>query len=531
MSNADTLLRNQLHIIGETKYKEFQVINNFWKQQHEFIKDWQNAYKQMNDVFTKEAQIIESTFYSKSAGFIPEDGETIMTSLSYIGNITQLLCNRVVRLFNGVLDSLDMKFKDIEEAFKSAGYTDKKGKQKDVVNETIVASLHSLTQNASVTITKMVTDFIGQYENFFRMGISFIEESEQFKQMKDNITIQSQEMEKMNATKHFVQYANVSLKKILEEEHRTENDLPRVIEDFNTIILKKGINTKGIFRETTATNKMIEEVYLRMSVTNFEEFDPAAVAAVYKRFLRGIPNQIFHEEQCQLLSLKVRINQMNTQENIKAISEIFETLSVPKKILFTQLLKVLTKIVQNEKVNSMSSKNLAVCLTPSIFQIGESEVSQMMLPKLIDIMKFMTDNFNLLFPKHSENFFHSKDSFQKKHSDDSKKMNFLQRREPTAVKDQSNQTESNPIVLSAAPFGSANASLKGSLRNSGNSSGFTGFSGVQKDKEEGNERKGFLQTRTPEKGEVTQRRAGVGLGLKRKVAQTQITPEEENENN
>ena len=34
MSNADTLLRNQLHIIGETKYKEFKVINNFWKQQH-----------------------------------------------------------------------------------------------------------------------------------------------------------------------------------------------------------------------------------------------------------------------------------------------------------------------------------------------------------------------------------------------------------------------------------------------------------------------------------------------------------------
>ena len=43
--------------------------------------------------------------------FMPEDGETIMTSLSYIGNLIQLLCNRVVRLFNGVLDSLDMKFK------------------------------------------------------------------------------------------------------------------------------------------------------------------------------------------------------------------------------------------------------------------------------------------------------------------------------------------------------------------------------------------------------------------------------------
>ena len=59
MSSAEILLANQLHLIGETKYKEFQIINNFWKQQHAFIKEWESTFKKMNELFTKEAHIIE----------------------------------------------------------------------------------------------------------------------------------------------------------------------------------------------------------------------------------------------------------------------------------------------------------------------------------------------------------------------------------------------------------------------------------------------------------------------------------------
>ena len=145
MSTA-TLLANQLHIIGETKYKEFQIINNFWKQQHDFIQQWEAAHKKMNEVFTKEAQIIETTFYSNYAGFLPTEGETIITAISYIGNIAQLLCTRTTTLFRSVLDNLDVKFKAIEKEFKSVGYNSRL-KQKDVVNETIIIICHFIICN------------------------------------------------------------------------------------------------------------------------------------------------------------------------------------------------------------------------------------------------------------------------------------------------------------------------------------------------------------------------------------------------
>ena len=399
---AETLLANQLHIIGETKYKEFQIINNFWKQQHSFIKEWENCFNKMNELFTKEAHIIESTFYSNSCGFIPKDGETIITSISYIGNITQLLCRKATSIFQEVLTSFDTKFKAIEKEFKSAGFTTK-SHQKDVVNETIVTSLHSLTQTASITITKMFTDFITQYEDFFRLGLSFIDDSEQFKRMKENIEKRITD-DKYKLHTNIVQYSNVPLAKILEVEKRTKRDLPRVIENIHFLLLKKGLNTKGIFRETNTSQNTIQEIYLRMSVTNFEELTPDAIAAVYKRFLRGLPGNIFNEEQSLQLANKFCSLQGDTSQIVDILKDSIEQLPEELKTLFIHLLRLCSKIAQNEKTNSMPPKNLAVCLTPSVFDLSENESSQFALPSLLNVMVAFINNFSTLFPRYADPF-------------------------------------------------------------------------------------------------------------------------------
>ncbi|GAB1227756.1 hypothetical protein ENUP19_0354G0013, partial [Entamoeba nuttalli] len=204
-----SLLDNQLHIIGETKFKEFNVINNFWMKQHDFIKEWNEVYHTMNKVLRKETDLIEATFYSNSVGFVPEDGEVIISALSYINNSTQMFASHVSELFSGVLDSLDIKFKEIEKEFKSAGYSQKclfyykiyifvykirgvkylyvLAKQGDIVNEKIITLYHSLSTTTSLTITKMFTDMLDNYYKYFGMGITFIEESDKFKRMKETI--------------------------------------------------------------------------------------------------------------------------------------------------------------------------------------------------------------------------------------------------------------------------------------------------------------------------------------------------------
>ncbi|EDR27263.1 hypothetical protein EDI_344690 [Entamoeba dispar SAW760] len=395
-----SLLDNQLHIIGETKFKEFSVINNFWNKQHEFIKEWNEVYSTMNTILRKETDLIEATFYNNSVGFVPEDGEVIISALSYINNSTQMFASHVSELFSSVLDSLDMKFQEIENEFKSAGYS-QKSKQGDIVNEKIITLYHSLSTTTSLTITKMFTDMLDDYYKYFRMGITFIEESDKFKQMKETINKKITD-EKLKFQPQTVTYANVPISAILKDEHRTTRDLPRVIENIHMCLMKNGLNTKGIFRESTATTNVIQEIYMRMSVTNFLELPPDVTAAVYKKFLRELPNHIFNLSQTMELAERMNTIQ-NTEENIiqlmkNAVNQLPEEL----KTLFIHLLRLCNKIAQNEQINSMGSKNLSVCLTPSVFSISEGENGQYVLPSLLNLLTNYINHFNKLFPRFAD---------------------------------------------------------------------------------------------------------------------------------
>ncbi|BFU18809.1 RhoGAP domain containing protein [Entamoeba histolytica HM-1:IMSS-B] len=395
-----SLLDNQLHIIGETKFKEFSVINNFWTKQHDFIKEWNEVYNTMNKVLRKETDLIEATFYNNSVGFVPEDGEVIISALSYINNSTQMFASHVSELFSGVLDSLDMKFKEIEKEFKSAGYS-QKSKQGDIVNEKIITLYHSLSTTTSLTITKMFTDMLDNYYKYFGMGITFIEESDKFKRMKETINKRITD-EKLKSQPQTVTYANVPISAILKEENRTTRDLPRVIENIHMCLMKNGLNTKGIFRESTATANVIQEIYMRMSVTNFLELPPDVTAAVYKKFLRELPNHIFNQSQTMELAERMTTIQNTGESSIELMKNAVDQLPEELKTLFIHLLRLCYKIAQNEKINSMGSKNLSVCLTPSVFSISEGENGQYALPSLLNLLTNYINHFNELFPRYAD---------------------------------------------------------------------------------------------------------------------------------
>ncbi|ELP84632.1 T-cell activation Rho GTPase activating protein, putative [Entamoeba invadens IP1] len=397
--STERIISNQLIAIGESKYKEFTVLNNFWTKQHVFIKEWSSTLERMNSLLQNEIQLIESTFYNNTIGFCPDDGEVIISALSYINNTISIFANESKENFTKVLDSLDVKFNEIESEFKSAGYSEKsKGEE---ANEKIVTLWHSLESMATVNITKMFSDFLDEFDNYFKMGITFIEESDRFKVMKESFKKRLKDEEFKQHT--LVNYAQVPIHVILEHEQRTKRDLPKAVEQIHLHLTKNGLNVKGIFRESGATAHYLQELYMRMSVTNFLEIPPDITAAVYKKFLREIPGHIFNTSQTTNLVEKMSFSKTDKEMNeIDILKSALEQLPEELNTLFTHLLRLCFKIAQNEKINSMGSKNLAVCLTPSVFSIPEGETGQFMLPSLLGIMTLFINNFSTLFPRFAD---------------------------------------------------------------------------------------------------------------------------------
>ncbi|KAL7716917.1 RhoGAP domain containing protein [Entamoeba marina] len=336
-----------------------------------------------NDVSKNHLHII--------AGFRSSDGEVIISALSYISNTTQ------------VMENLDSKLQTTRQAFKSAGYDldGKQSKGKEVATESIVTSFYELSSIANLSIPAMFTQLLNNFGEFFQMGNTFIEESDKFHKLKEDLN------KRLNANTFKQQthapYVDVTVNQILESENRTKRDLPRVIEMIQMHLIKNGLSSKGIFREATDSAKTIQEICLRMSATNFFELSPITTATVYKKFLRDLPEHIFNEEQTNAIVGQINPTMTTTTpELISLLRTTVDQLPQEHNTIFKNVVRLCSKIDKNQEVNSMSATNLAVCLTPSIFTIPDDENGPKTLAASLIIMRKYIEEFSSIFPRFAD---------------------------------------------------------------------------------------------------------------------------------
>ncbi|KAL7720628.1 RhoGAP domain containing protein [Entamoeba marina] len=368
MTTNNDVSKNHLHIIGETKFNEFKTINKFWSLQHAFVKDWANVFNSLHVLLQKEINLVESTFHNNTAGFRSSDGEVIISALSYISNTTQVFSMNTQDTFSKVMENLDSKLQTTRQAFKSAGYDldGKQSKGKEVATESIVTSFYELSSIANL--------------KFFQMGNTFIEESDKFHKLKEDLN------KRLNANTFKQQthapYVDVTVNQILESENRTKRDLPRVIEMIQMHLIKNGLSSKGIFREATDSAKTIQEICLRMSATNFFELSPITTATVYKK-------HIFNEEQTNAIVGQINPTMTTTTpELISLLRTTVDQLPQEHNTIFKNVVRL--------------STNLAVCLTPSIFTIPDDENGPKTLAASLIIMRKYIEEFSSIFPRFAD---------------------------------------------------------------------------------------------------------------------------------
>ncbi|ELP93990.1 T-cell activation Rho GTPase activating protein, putative [Entamoeba invadens IP1] len=247
------------------------------------------------------------------------------------------------------------------------------------------------------------------FENLFSLGHSF------FTDTPFTSTISSNLKTKAEQSKLFVytQYTNKTIREILLSEKRTSEEMPCAVYRMLNVLYTNGWNTKGIFRESqNASVRRIEEICQRLSVTHFDEMPCDVVANVYKRFLRNIPGSIVNRKVTEkLLKVWSSYHRMERDET-KLINELKTTLSsleIENYFVLANTFKIAKMISDKSEINSMSAKNISVCLTTNLMSLcendtfGDAETTNEYLGS-IEIGEFIITNFAAIFPNFGGNF-------------------------------------------------------------------------------------------------------------------------------
>ncbi|EDR29437.1 hypothetical protein, conserved [Entamoeba dispar SAW760] len=302
---------------------------------------------------------------------------------------------------------MNSSFKKTNEIFQKITQLFNKFETEPAQNDETTFSLYQgfinrlefLTPNYYLNLFKSF-EILYSIGNSYFVETLFVDEIEKQLQEK-NILINKQE--------DVVLYTGRTIKEILNDEKREQNQLPRVIEKMIHCMYEKGCYCKGIFRESqNASIRKVEELYMRMSVTNFEDIPVDVIANVLKKFLRNLPIHIIDNEITQQIFCEwSKINKNESIPDFKVIQTIQNILSIlpiEHQTIFKELMKLSYKIISFSDLNSMNSKNLSVCLSTNLMTLNEPEQISNTYDYTneyticIDFISFCISNYPLIFP-------------------------------------------------------------------------------------------------------------------------------------
>ncbi|XP_043910636.1 T-cell activation Rho GTPase-activating protein [Protopterus annectens] len=179
-----------------------------------------------------------------------------------------------------------------------------------------------------------------------------------------------------------------------------DDTLPKPIFDILMMLFLKGLYTEGIFRRAAnekARKGLKQELNSGVNVP-LEDKSVHLLAAVFKDFLRCIPQYVLHSELYD--KWMAAMEKEDTNERIEELKKVLDKLPKPNLILLQHLFCVLHHIHEKAHINRMDASNLAICIAPNMLnqdKILPLEAQKDINAKVTPLVTFLIKNCCKIF--------------------------------------------------------------------------------------------------------------------------------------
>ncbi|XP_016310493.1 T cell activation RhoGTPase activating protein a [Sinocyclocheilus anshuiensis] len=197
---------------------------------------------------------------------------------------------------------------------------------------------------------------------------------------------------------------------------------PKAIMDILTLLLRKGLDTEGVFRKA-GNARALREIKAQLNdgiEVDLKEQSVILLADLVKDFFRHLPGGLLMEEKCK--SWMDAMEKEDEDQKLAEIKMVINTLPEPNIQLLKHLMVLLYHISENADTNKMVSINLAKCVSPNLLQTDNLEKMEE-VTKLTDFLIgncpqiFDEDALALFGDSDEDELSDNQDSFSSHHLD------------------------------------------------------------------------------------------------------------------
>ncbi|KAM9354314.1 T cell activation RhoGTPase activating protein b [Pholidichthys leucotaenia] len=176
-----------------------------------------------------------------------------------------------------------------------------------------------------------------------------------------------------------------------------EGSLPKPVTELLVWLRKRGPSTEGVFRKQCSSKVMKE---LRDQLNNGVEVDLESqpvvlLVGLLKSFLKELPGSLLVSELYD--KWMTALDNEDDKQRAQEISKVVDDLPGPNKLLLQHLFCVLHHILEGADITKMDAYNLAVCIGPTLLQLGGTPEEQSeKMKKARDLTKFLIENYEIL---------------------------------------------------------------------------------------------------------------------------------------
>ena len=346
-----------------------------------------------NKIIENQKNILKTTILINNKQIEQKDFQYIIGGLRFITNDIELgkeELNKTIQIN-----------KDVEQFIETMKTTMNQTNESD---EIIMLKYEEFLNQIKILSPNYFANIFKSLQLIFSFGNSFLTDDEYIDQLDKNIYAVTQQISNQLP---YRRYLNVSIKDILDSENRSTKQLPIVVESMIRNLYTKAHLQDGIFREIRNASTMEwEEIYHRMSMTNFDDLPIDVVGAVFKKFLRELPVHLLDRQQTEQLFDEwktIREQNIDNEEMIKQLAPFIYNLQEEHLLMLKEILKICYKIQKFSQLNNMTPKNLSICMAMNLMTINDDIVTTMSSSAdeynyCIDIVELFIEYCPLLFP-------------------------------------------------------------------------------------------------------------------------------------
>lgn len=175
--------------------------------------------------------------------------------------------------------------------------------------------------------------------------------------------------------------------------------LPKPITDLLVLLCRKGPGTEGVFR-TTCNSRNLNAVREQLdsgTEVDMEALPVTLLVGLLKTFLKELPGSLLVADHYDKWLEALEKEEM--EEKYHELRSMVEMLPGANGLLLQYVLCLLHHIAQRSKSNKMDTKNLAVCIAPTLLQDSSQMMEVNKVEKVTNLTQFLIENCCKIFGK------------------------------------------------------------------------------------------------------------------------------------